>query len=535
MAETNSPFRDKAVERLSSPERLDELMLVIKPRGWWWVGSLSFVTISVLTWSILGRIPITVMGQGVLVYQAKVIEMETVASGRVVKLNLTVGQQVQVGDVLMELDQPELNQELQQKENQLKILKQQFARENRLQDQENNKQRQTLVQQRNNYQKQIQDATSFGQLLTNKNLRAIESQQGDLIEQIGQLQTTGVKTLAANQDAINAQRQSLNEQMAKADEMLANLQEIYAKQKDLQAKELITVNIVLQTEQQILQIFDQNASIKSSLKQLESQEAQLRESELNNSNRISDLRNQIQQLEIQSTQTDQSFLENQRKIQELEAELIQVDGQLIAIDLETSKTTNEQASQILALQNEIEQTKLKISENAKVLSEYAGEIIDLQVARGELINPGQSVAKIMRSDVEEELSSFSLFSIGDGKQVKSGMRAEITPGTVQKQDYGGIVGEVQRVSPFPITVEEAQIIIGDASLAQDLMADERTIAVISSLKLDPETYSGYQWSSRRGPDQKITQGTTTMTQVTVDKRAPISFVLPFFRSVTGLE
>ena len=50
--------------------------------------------------------------------------------------------------------------------------------------------------------------------------------------------------------------------MAKANEMLTNLQTIYAKQKELQAKELITVNIVLQTEQQILQIFDQNASIK---------------------------------------------------------------------------------------------------------------------------------------------------------------------------------------------------------------------------------------------------------------------------------
>lgn len=532
---TRSPFRDKAVERLSSPERLDELMQVIKPRGWWWVGSLSFVTFSILTWSILGRIPITVMGQGVLVYKAKVTEMQTIASGRVIAIDIKVGQTVKMGDILMKLEQPELNQELQQKENQLKLLKQQFARENRLRNQEDSQQRQTLTQKRNNYAKQIKDALTFGQLLTDKNLKAINSQRQDLIRQIGQLQTIGIKTLVASQNAINAQRQSLNEQMAKADEMLANLQQIYTKQKELQAKQLITANIILQTEQQILQIFDQNASIKSSLKQLESQEAQLRESELGNSNQISNLQNQIQQLEIQATQTDQSFLENQRRVEELQNQLTQVDSQLTQIGLDTRKILDDQASQIFNLRSEIDQIKLKIRQNSQVISQYSGEIIDVQVTKGEIINPSQSVVKIMRADVEDELVSFSFFSIGDGKQVKEGMRTEITPSTVQKQDYGGIIGQVERVSSFPITVEEATIVIGDATLAQNFMAEERTIAVLSSLKTDPRSYSGYQWSSRQGPDQKITQGTTTITQITVDKRSPISFVLPFFRAVTGLE
>lgn len=63
----SSIFRKESLERLSSPEQLDQLMQVVSPRSWLPLASLGGLVLLALAWSILGRIPITATGQGILV------------------------------------------------------------------------------------------------------------------------------------------------------------------------------------------------------------------------------------------------------------------------------------------------------------------------------------------------------------------------------------------------------------------------------------------------------------------------------------
>ena len=65
-SQDNSIFRKESLERLSSPERLDQLMQVIKAKDWLPLGTLGFLVVLAIVWSILGRIPVTVSGRGVL-------------------------------------------------------------------------------------------------------------------------------------------------------------------------------------------------------------------------------------------------------------------------------------------------------------------------------------------------------------------------------------------------------------------------------------------------------------------------------------
>ncbi|MGF1567877.1 MAG: hypothetical protein ACFCVD_07375 [Nodosilinea sp.] len=60
-------FRQVSLERLSSPERLDELMRLVSPRQWLPVGTIAVILGLGLIWSIVGRIPVTTRGQGLLV------------------------------------------------------------------------------------------------------------------------------------------------------------------------------------------------------------------------------------------------------------------------------------------------------------------------------------------------------------------------------------------------------------------------------------------------------------------------------------
>jgi hypothetical protein len=64
----NSIFRKESLERLSSPEQLDQLMQVVSPRSWLPLATLGSLVGLALIWSIFGRIPVTASGQGILVY-----------------------------------------------------------------------------------------------------------------------------------------------------------------------------------------------------------------------------------------------------------------------------------------------------------------------------------------------------------------------------------------------------------------------------------------------------------------------------------
>lgn len=60
-------FRQESLERLSSPEQLDQLMQIVSPRSWLPLVTLSSLVLMTLLWSILGRIPVTATGRGLLV------------------------------------------------------------------------------------------------------------------------------------------------------------------------------------------------------------------------------------------------------------------------------------------------------------------------------------------------------------------------------------------------------------------------------------------------------------------------------------
>lgn len=88
-------FRKVALERLSTPERLDELIQVTTPRGW--LSLLAFWTVVVVaaTWGFLGSIPTVVQGSGIMIRDGSINIIESPASGQVYDLYVRVGDYVQ--------------------------------------------------------------------------------------------------------------------------------------------------------------------------------------------------------------------------------------------------------------------------------------------------------------------------------------------------------------------------------------------------------------------------------------------------------
>jgi HlyD family secretion protein len=90
----NKLFRSVALERLSTPERLDELMDVTTSRGWLGMAALWATIGAAIAWGFLGSIPTVVSGQGILIRDGSVVTVESPASGQVLDLFVNLGDTV---------------------------------------------------------------------------------------------------------------------------------------------------------------------------------------------------------------------------------------------------------------------------------------------------------------------------------------------------------------------------------------------------------------------------------------------------------
>jgi len=101
-------FRKSALDKLSSPEQLDVMLQVTSPMGWISLAGLGIVLAFAVVWSVVGKIPITVEGQGILIRGAEVFDVTSGAQGRISEITVKAGDRIQAGQVIARIDQPEL-------------------------------------------------------------------------------------------------------------------------------------------------------------------------------------------------------------------------------------------------------------------------------------------------------------------------------------------------------------------------------------------------------------------------------------------
>ncbi|MGE5707586.1 MAG: NHLP bacteriocin system secretion protein, partial [Bacteroidota bacterium] len=174
-------------------------------------------------------------------------------------------------------------------------------------------------------------------------------------------------------------------------------------------------------------------------------------------------------------------------------------------------------------------------DTSEIRAEASGRVLEITGILGQMVTQGARLGSIKLEDAEEEnrLASVAYFTIGDGRRMRPGMKVQITPDTVKREEFGGILGTVTSVSEYPVTVEGVANIVNNPVMAASLSEGGRIIEVFFTLTPDPSTKSGFRWSSSRGPNLRILPGVTNVARVTVEQRAPISFVLPFLRSMLG--
>lgn len=475
-----SIFRKESLERLSSPERLDQLMHVVSPKSWLPLVALGSVMGVVVIWSIYGRIPITVEGQGVLIYPSNVVPLQSKSAGQLMALNFKVGDVIKKGQVLATIDQAELRKQLQQQRTKLIEIQSQDQAVGSLQGLRLEQEKQQQQQQRQYFQQRIRELAAITPLLKTKGNTSTGQQRQGLQQRLRQAQAL---------NPIFLQRMEIRRQLFKKEGAISG-------------------DEALKAEQEYLE----------------------------NLEKIADIQNQLKQLDVKETQTEKDYRENLSIISDLQAQLKELDSKQASVAQQDLENVTTRKKDIQDVKRQIAQLDLQLGDNSQIISQYSGRILEITQTPGQVVSAGTRLATIEAENPKSKLVSVTYFPVAEGKKIQAGMTIQITPQTVKRERFGGIVGSVTNISRFPITKEAAASEVGNSEIVEALISEkqEGLIQVFSDLKLDSNTPSGYKWSSSTGPQLKISSGTTTVVRVKVEERAPITFVLPILRSVSGI-
>jgi HlyD family secretion protein len=416
-------FRQEALDRLSSPEQLDQIIRTTSARGWLVLLTLCVFLAGTIAWGLIGSVATRVRGDGILIKSGGVLDVVSLGAGQITALYADVGQEVQRGEIVARIAQPELSEQIEKARGRMAELEAQHQK----------------------------------------------------IASLGSSNTQALAGYAAQE------RSTLVQSMDASRERLAYLQKQEAEQRQLADKGLVTRQALEATR----------AEIRGVSESIERASGQIRGL---------------------SVSTGEARGNKERE--------------LLASELRISEVKRE----IGLLEERLELT-------SRVISPHGGRVLEVRAREGDLVSPGRSILSLEPAGSEGSgLEAVLFVPLAQGKTVKPGMRVQISPDSVKKEEHGVMLGIVTKVSEFPATEEGMKRVLENDLLVRKLLdgVGLAPIAVTAELVPDVRTDSGYRWSSGRGPPTQLGPGTPCRAKITVDRVRPIELVIPLLKETIGV-
>jgi HlyD family secretion protein len=410
-------FRKSALDRLSSPEQIDQLLQVTPLRAWIALAAIAAVLFIGLIWGIFGSLSSYVSGSGILVREGGAFEIVAYGEGRVLGISTEDGAMVKKDALVAKLELPELNVKLE-----------------------------------------------------NARARLAELQAEDALE------TASEKAnLALSLTAMDEQKETLTHAAADFDQQVEALTEQVNIQQDLQKRGLIPKSTLLNTKTSM-------ASAKQSASNA----------------RVELANNASRRAEFVSAQREKAAA---RRLQ------------------------------IASAEYEKREVEKQHETATEVRSPYDGRILDVVASEGNVVHRNQPV--MMMEIFDKPLEVVLFIPAADGKRIKPGMHVQISPSTARREEYGFLEAKVQAISDFPVTDESAMSLLHNQRLIEQLTKQGSVVVAEVMLEKDPQTPSGFRWSSSKGPPMEITSGTLCEGRIVVRGQRPITLVLPYLKKLLG--
>lgn len=242
--------------------------------------------------------------------------------------------------------------------------------------------------------------------------------------------------------------------------------------------------------------------------------------------------------------TQSTLQQTKQSIDSTRAEIAQLGQSVRELSLSTLRNEKQSESELRSAEvraadarRRVQSLEERLAQAAKVVSPYAGRVVEVRARRGALVNTGGPVIALeltSRGDVEE-LEAVVYLPLADGKRVQPGMQVRVSPATVKEEEFGVMLGEVRAVDGFVSSRQGMTRLMENEELVSSLMqsAGGTALGVRVRLARDPKTTTGFSWSSGDGPPIQVDSGTPCRASITVKTERPIAQVLPTVAGLLG--
>lgn len=169
----------------------------------------------------------------------------------------------------------------------------------------------------------------------------------------------------------------------------------------------------------------------------------------------------------------------------------------------------------------------------KVYSPDDGIVLGLLVNKGEVVSKGTPLVWLEHASPQDKPASHLIYGfvpVEEGKRIQLGTMVDIELSNVNTQEFGAMIGRVSEVSSFAVSPEIVTKTIHNQGLATYLTGGEKaSVMVIIEPEINPNTYSGYTWTSGDGPPIKVSTGTICTIKAIVERIRPIYYLFPIWR------
>lgn len=414
-------FRKVSIDRLSSPEQLDELLRLTSARSWIGLAAFGLLVGIALAWGAYGTLQTRIHGTGVLIRTGGVFDVSTTVSGRVTDVSVRPGTSVREGQVVARIEQADLA-----------------------------------------------DALAQGR-----------DRVADLLRQEAEARALAAREAGAAGALRAQQRAAAGVELQSARDRSGWLRERIASQERLLADGLVTEQTVQATRRELQVTLEQ--------------------------------------------------------IERLETERDGFGAQAMSEESQRARTATQLRLQVLEAEREVARLEAQYERAIEVTAPYTGRVLEVVVNAGDLVGPGQALARLDREGRDvQSLEAVLYVPAQDGKRLRPGMPVQLAPTTFKREEFGTVRARVTRVSDFPATQEGMMRTLANANLVQALSGGAAPYEIYASLELDPDTPTGYAWSSSRGPDATLQSGTVAAATIAVEQQRPLALVIPALRRWTGI-
>lgn len=232
---------------------------------------------------------------------------------------------------------------------------------------------------------------------------------------------------------------------------------------------------------------------------------------------------------LSSYNTDKSAADNlQDTVDQLKIQ-VDVDQQNVddQIDVIYNQFNATKASILSQLEDGLDDYKKQLKD-AQIVATANGTISNLSVSSGSIVSQGSEAATISLGTGDNEII-VCYIPVSSGRKVQEGMEVMIYPTTYSKQEYGHMEATVISVDDYVTSTDQIQQRLGDSQLVSQFTSNGAVVEVLCELKTSDETASGYYWSSNKGADLIIEEGTLVEADVILEKKAPITMLIPYLK------